>query len=144
MRKAIAIGMAAAMVFIGIMVLAPPAAAGAKNVEYTFHMATFGQPGPWQASGAGVPLFSDGSAIGHIAISTGNGKLILHGHPTGWFAGGPGIVSVVMGFHKLKDEIGFPLPPVAVLSFPVTGSPVFQDVDGDGQADLVFWLQPVN
>lgn len=100
-------------------------------VEYTFMWTDLG-PG---AAGGG-PLYSDGTAGGHMVVSDNNGRVVAHFHPESWSEVVPGeSIDICFEVHQIKG------PPIFPASFcvsdfgiavPVSGVPVLitNPVDG--------------
>lgn len=152
MRRIIMFGLTAVLA-LGMLTLgAAPAQAG--GVAYTFSVASLGPAPPGAASGGGGVLFDGGAAGGHVAFSA-NGQLIFHLHPESWsvFAviGSLVFLDVCFTAHDIKGVSGFPPATTICITDPggpgavlVTGGPVFMDVDGDGKADSLLRITPVN
>ena len=117
---------------LSIILMTSVAFAGGKsNVFATFAIAEFGQ-GIW----GGGPLFADGTARGHVPISFANGQIIVHFHPTSWSEIDPGVLlEVCFDVHQIKGPSIF--PPSLCEELPLTGTPIFEDLDEDGNPDIM-------
>ncbi|NIN63299.1 MAG: hypothetical protein GTO63_00990 [Anaerolineae bacterium] len=148
MRRAVVLGLSAVLA-LGVLALAAgPVQAGGRKVEYTFSAAYLGplpEVVPGIVTGGGGALFDDGSVRGNLAISAGQGQFIAHVYGTEWtetiLNGAPAIwFCFTVHFIKPMD-----MPDEAdCLPAPVTGGPLFFDLDGDGKADWMIRISPVN
>lgn len=114
-----------------------------SKVAYTWTVADLGQ-GAW----GGGPLFADGSAGGHIAISLLNGQLIFLLEPTTWsVVEGGTAVDVCFNLHEIKGDSGY--PPSYCLSdegvvVPISGTPIIVPVPESPSSYTLFRVTPAN
>lgn len=118
------------LLFAAVLMIVSSAEADSP-VEYTFMWTDLG-PG---AAGGG-PLYSDGTAGGHMVVSANRGQVVAHFHPESWTEVVPGVsVDICFNVHQIKGPPMFP-PSFCISDFgiavPASGMPVLitNPVDG--------------
>ena len=120
MRKLVALLM---VLVLAVATTTAALAGGNSPVQYTFTFTDLGQGGH-----GGGPLYADGSADGHIAISVMDGQVVAQFDATSWSWVVPGeTIDICFDVHQIKGPPLFP-PSVCFtdvgIVLPVGGTPV--------------------
>ncbi len=120
-----------------VFLLSAPAHAQGKRVVGTLHGIDLGQ-----GEGGGGPLYEDGTANGHFAISVLNGALIFTVATDSWYYADADHIVACGSLTVIKNDIGATLPSYACTTpIPISGFPVDSDLDDDGKVDHKEWVR---
>jgi hypothetical protein len=146
--KKVIIGLVAIVLAIGLLSLPASVEGQGKKVVYTSSTAVISD-GAFFPQAGGFTLFDDGSVTGVTRMTLFDGNVILVAHGATWSYVVPGEfvqlcteVHVVKNVTDLPDEVFVDVfacsPPK-----PVSGLPLFVDLNGDGEPDVILRLTPV-
>ena len=130
---------------LAVLTASVAVANGNPAVFGTFRTLTTDQfaNGVFKASG-GMPLFMDGTVGGQIQGNVLNGQQIGFVRGLFWEEVDLESIRICFEIEVIQNPGGLPVPPGFCKDFPVSGTPVGFDNDGDGDADIMEWVVLTN
>jgi len=134
------IGLSIVLVMVVLLTASVTFAEANSTVQYTFTLTDLEQ-----GIGGGGPLFADGSAGGHAAVSVLDGQVIAHLYPDSWSDIVPGeSIDICFNVVQPKGPTSFPsyfCTSSTGIILPVSGTPVVI-TNPHGGADLLIRVTP--